>query len=798
MKNYYFFLLLMVPLCGISQSPALEGASKLSGYFDMYYQEKEGKLFLHVPASRLDQEFLYIHSLTSGLGNNDIGLDRGQLGEERLVYFTKAGKQILLIQPNSKFRADTENVLEKKSVEQAFAKSVLFGFSIEETLGDKGWLIDLTPFMLRDAHGVIKTLKSKNQGQYSLDKTRSAVWMERTKAFPKNIEFEALLTFSGEAKGTWVKEVGPDPDLLTVIQHHSFVELPEPGFEMRPYDVRTSSQLFSYYDYASPVSEPLVQRFIRRHRLEKKDPSAKISEPVEPIVYYLDNGTPEPVRSALLEGTKWWNQAFEAIGYKNAFRVEMLPEDADPLDVRYNVIQWVHRSTRGWSYGASVSDPRTGEIIKGHVSLGSLRIRQDYLIASALAEAPFKESDTVTQPMLNIALARIRQLAAHEVGHTLGFSHNFAASTNVDASVMDYPHPNYALEGDLIVMDQTYDEGIGEWDKISVAYAYQDYPEGIDEWKELDQLLTKATQEGYRYITDADARAQGGSHPFAHLWDNGQSAVAQLQDVLKLRSHAIQRFSTSNIRSQQTLAELEDALVPLYFYHRYQSEAAVKLLGGVQYSYANRGMASNHPAPIPSKTQEEALDVLLQTLTPETLAFPESLVSLFPPRPPGYARGRESFAGKTAWSFDQLSAATSAAAPVLQLILHPQRANRLVQQKEVFGVGPGLDEVLSNMSKKLFTSYRASYDNTIAQQVQWLYVDHLFQLYQHKNIFPQVQAFCHSHLETLAKSLSEKKNSAFDQMLKVRITRFLEDPEDIEITPAPSIPDGAPIGSCGF
>ncbi|MBT8320450.1 MAG: DUF5117 domain-containing protein, partial [Eudoraea sp.] len=389
---------------------------KFQGFFDYYHDDKKDRIYLEV--EDLDEEFLYVYSLSSGIGSNDIGLDRGQLGNEQVVYFKKAGNKLMLVQPNLQFRAITNNELESKAVEQAFARSVLFGFPIVEEVNDT-FIIDITDFLMRDAHGVAARLKNAGQGNYTLDKSRSAMAMERTRAFPKNLEFDFTLTFKGEPKGRYIRSVTPNPNLVTVAQHHSFIELPDAKYNQRAFDPRSGSYPFSYYDYATPVEEPILKRFVTRHRLEKKDPTAAVSEAVEPIVYYLDNGTPEPVRSALLEGGRWWNEAFEAIGYKNAFQLRILPDNADPLDARYNVIQWVHRSTRGWSYGSSITDPRTGEIIKGHVSLGSLRIRQDFLIAQAL-QAPYTNNSVDDDFALQMALARIRQLSAHEIGHTLG------------------------------------------------------------------------------------------------------------------------------------------------------------------------------------------------------------------------------------------------------------------------------------------------------------------------------------------------------------------------------------------
>jgi hypothetical protein len=467
---------------------------------------------------------------------------------------------------------------------------------------------------MQDAHGVIQSLANNKQGAYKLDPTKSAVSLPRTKAFPKNVEFEALLTFKGLPKGGYIKSVTPNASLVSVKQHHSFVELPDANYKPRVFDPRSGAISISYYDYATPIQEPMQKRFITRHRLEKKNPNAAVSEAKEPIIYYLDPGTPEPVRSALLDGARWWNEAYEEIGYKDAFQVQLLPEDADPMDLRYNVIQWVHRSTRGWSYGASVVDPRTGEIIKGHVSLGSLRIRQDFLIAQALMNKPFANNDVNHQPMLEMALARIRQLSAHEVGHTIGFAHNFAASANNRSSVMDYPHPTVKITDGKVDLSNAYATGIGSWDKVTVAYSYSEFNSAQAEKEELLKIIDKSYKEGHRFISDSDARPAGGAHAKAHLWDNGNSASQELQNVLDVRALAIKNFSKDNIRSYEPYTVLEDVFVPLYFFHRYQTEATSKLIGGLEYNYATKNDGQLITKVVAPETQREALKALL-TLT---------------------------------------------------------------------------------------------------------------------------------------------------------------------------------------
>ena len=792
-----YTLLCLVVLFNISSLSAqfIEEKKDLksyNGYFNFHYSPTEGKIYLEV--DQLNKEFLYTHFLASGIGSNDIGLDRGQIGDGVVVKFIKSGNTILLLQPNQKFRAISDNEFEKKSIEEAFATSIIFGFPIKETKNEKH-LIDLTPFLLRDAHHVAKRLKNNNQGTYKLDKSRNVLWLENTKAFPKNVEFESLLTFVGDPKGRQIVTVAPDANSITIRQHIGFIELPDDNYSPRIFDARSGSFPMSYMDYSTPVWEPIKKQFIYRHRLHKKNPNLKLSEAVEPIVYYLDPGTPEPIRSALLEGASWWDQAFEAIGYKDAFQVKMLPPDADPLDVRYNVIQWVHRSTRGWSYGGSINDPRTGEIIKGHVSLGSLRIRQDFLIAQALMNRPFENNDQNYQPMLELALARIRQLSAHEVGHTLGFAHNFAASTNSRASVMDYPHPKITLKKDEIDFSEAYATGIGEWDKVTVAYSYSDIPSDQSEKSYLSKLLMEAFSDGLYYISDADARPQGGAHAKAHLWDNGTSATEELKNVLAVRKKAIENFSIDNIKSGEPLSKLEDVFVPLYFYHRYQTEAAIKSIGGLDYNYAVKGASGIVVQIISKEEQEAALNEIMHTLEVKNLKIPQRILELFPPRALGYERTRESFKSNTNVAFNSLGPVATASNMTLRLLLNAERANRLVEQHALSKSNLSLNEVLSQLIKHTFTvKTKTSYETEIAHTVQYSVFQNVLNLIATDHASPQVKSIANETLDTLLTMLKSNKSTFNNQLIRELIS-FRKYPERFKIYEVPKIPDGSPIGS---
>ena len=768
--------------------------TKHEGYVTFYYDESTDKIFLQI--ENFEQEFLYVNSLSEGIGSNDIGLDRGQLGNTRIVKFMKAGNKLLLIQPNQDYRAITDNLEEKKSVEQAFAKSVIHGFVIKETNQGK-YLVDATSFFMRDAHGVQGRLSARKQGSYSLDKSRSAISLERTKAFPKNVEFDVMLTFKGSPKSSNIRSVTPTASLITVNQHHSFIELPDGSYKPRKFDPRSGSNAMSYLDYATPVNESITKRFIYRHRLEKKNPEASKSEAVEPIIYYLDRGTPEPVRSALLDGARWWNQAYEAIGYTNAFQVKMLPEGADLLDVRYNVIQWVHRSTRGWSYGSSVSDPRTGEIIKGHVSLGSLRIRQDFLIAQAL-QAPYANDDTSDQFALEMALARIRQLSAHEVGHTIGLAHNFAASTKGRSSVMDYPHPTLSLKDKKVDFTNAYDTKIGDWDKVAIAYSYGEYTG--DEDASLNKLLDDAFKNGARFITDQDARPQGSAHAYAHLWDNGANVSTELDDLLAIRKHAIANFSIDNIKTNQPYSVLEDVFVPLYFFHRYQTEGVTKVIGGLDYSYALKGDGSNIVKMVPGKTEKKALVSVLKTLNVEELAIPKKLLNLFPPRAFNYGRTRESFKSKTGVAFDPFGAVETASAMTLGLLLHPERVTRLVQHKSLdnsqLGLVEVLDEVIANSIQK---TYKDAYYQELQNVVNYQVLNQLFHLSSNKDMYWQVNAIVNDKIDKIRVLLKNSKETGIQkiyhkEMIQM-ISNFKKNPIKFKKPQTPKIPDGSPIGS---
>jgi hypothetical protein len=813
MKRLLYFALMFfvvtsfvcAQLPGISQKTT--GMEKYPGYFVFYWDAGAGKVWLEI--DKFNTEFLYVSSLPAGLGSNDIGLDGRQLGETHIVKFHRVGPKVLMIQPNYSFRALSGDANEKRAVEEAFAKSVIWGFKVKAE-SDGKVLVDATSFFMQDAHGVARRLQRANQGNYRVDLTRSAIHLPRTKNFPNNTEVDAILTFTSQNPGMLLRQVVPDPGAITVRQHHSLIKLPDDDYTPRIYDPRSNFGSMSYLDFSAPIDQSITKRFVPRFRLEKKDPNAKISDPVKPIVYYVDSGVPEPIRTALIEGASWWNEAFEAIGYRNAFQVKVLPEGADPMDVRYNMINWVHRSTRGWSYGGGVGDPRTGEIIKGHVALGSQRLRQDFLIAQGLV-ADYQEGKEgiSTKDMVELALARIRQLSCHEVGHTIGLGHNYASSVNDRASVMDYPHPLIRIKGDgTLDLSDAYATGVGEWDKVSVAYGYQDFPDGLDEEKELKAILDNAFSSGLYYLASQDA-GPSSAHPLTATWDNGKHPVDELERVMKIRAIALDGFSENRIPMWAPMATLEEVLVPVYLFHRYQVEAAASCLGGLYYNHTLRGDVQKDPEIVEPEEQQRALEALFKTIYPTNLAIDEKILNIIPPRPPGYRQTRELFPGHTGSTFDPLGAAEVAANLTIRLILHPERAARLVDYHSRDKKYPGFGEVLDQLITFTWKSpYKSGKFVEIQRVVNNVLLYNMMSLVADENNASQVRALAFLKLEELKRWLKWQMNTVKngehlvtdpDQRAHFlyavgKIELFQKDPSKITLPVPLSSPPGAPIG----
>jgi hypothetical protein len=804
---------------------------KLDGYFPVYWEERTGNLYLEIP--RLDTPVLYATGLAAGLGSNDIGLDRGQEGSGKIVAFQRVGPRVLMVQGNENFRSSSPNPAERRSVEDSFAKSILWGFTVAAE-SEGRVLVDATDFFLRDGHGAAAALST---GAYHVDRSRSAIYLPRTKAFPKNTEIEVTLTFTSETAGGrgggfagpnqgpppivvanptgvgassaaghggrggglfsgTVSSVTPTAEAVTLREHYSLVELPDDHYQPRLDDPRAGYGGFTYVDYSTPIGEPIVKRYLHRHRLEKKDPSADVSEPVKPIQYWVDPGAPEDVRRALVEGASWWNQAFEAAGFRNAFQVAVLPDGADPMDIRYNMINWVHRSTRGWSMGGTVSDPRTGEIIKATVTLGSLRDRQDYLIFEGLL-SPYATGDEKPPILYQTALARIRQLAAHEVGHTLGLDHNYYDSSLGWISVMDYPHPQEKLRDDgSIDLSDAYPARIGEWDKVAIDYGYRVLPQGDDESALLARILNDAWAKDLRFMTNQDTEL----HPRVDQWSNGVDQAEELARLMQVRRAALSRLGEHTIRNGAPLATIEEPLVPIFMYHRYAVESTASMVAGQDYIYAMRGDGRTAVKWESAANQRQALDALAATLKPAELTVPRHVLDVIPARPPGFSRHRELFPRTTGDAFDPLSPATVAADVTIGFTLQLDRAARMVAQHALDPTLPGLEEVIDRLAKATFDAPVASpYEAEIRRATERVFVDRVIWLATGAPN-PQVRAIAAFKLDRLTARLRSavpqgESEQAQHRQLVADIKRFLERAADTQrAMPAPDAPPGAPIG----
>ncbi len=782
------------------------GMQQIDGFFPLYWDDSRGEIWMEIP--RLDEEVLQVMGLGAGLGSNDIGLDRGALQGSRIVKFERVGPKILMVQPNYRFRASTTNTAERKAVEDAFARSVLWSFDVAAQTGDR-FLVAATPFFVRDGNNLAGRL---SPGSYRFDNGRSTVYLPMTMGFPSNTEIEVELTFvqqpgaggrGGFGGGAFegVGSVAATGEAASIRMHYSFVELPDDDYETRRQDPRAGYGGISYADYSAPLGEEMRQSFLRRHRLEKADPNAEMSEAVEPIIYYLDPGTPEPIRSALMEGARWWNEAFEAAGFIDAFQVELLPEGASSHDIRYNVINWVHRSTRGWSTGGSVTDPRTGEIIKGVVTLGSLRIRQDYMIAEGLL-SPYVEGDETPPELAEWGLARIRQLSAHEVGHTIGLSHNYYNSEAGRISVLDYPHPLVTLNADgSLDYSEVYDVGIGEWDKVAINYGYREFPGGEDDPAALQAILDEAWDDDIRFMTNQDVATTAQ----ADQWANGSDMSDELDRMMDVRAAAMSRFGERAIKTGAPMATIEEVLVPLYMHHRYQVEATASAIGGVEYVYAMRGDGRVPSQPVSADYQSRALESLLATVTPSALALPRSVLNSIPPRPPGFGRSRELFPRYTGGMFDAVTPAVVAAEHTIGNIFNAQRGARLVQQNALDPSLPGLAAVIDRVIEATFTAPVAdAYEAEIRRAVTGVVVNRLTTMANGAQM-PQVKAISMMKLSELQGRMGQMMAQADPSemahlfMLTNDVERFMNRPGAAASAPQNlAAPPGAPIGSPAF
>lgn len=633
-----------------------------------------------------DGDYVLIHStILGGVGLSSVGVDRGAVGPSLLCRIDAAGTSAAVTAVSTAFGSMDLDGPGPRAARDSFAEAVISHCATD------GGECDLSAVATFDFLNVARMLSNAKGQVFHIDDGRSRV--TRVVRYPDCLRIDAVLTFCPRdtvpepAAQTGHSPVARRPtplgfpaplDAVSIRQQVVIRRLPEPGYRPVPFDPTVGeTSHFATHDFDRLLERDSFVPLASRFRL---DPGGG-----REIVFYLDPAIPNPLRDAIREGAGWWRAAFLRAGFGPCFRVADLPDDVDIEDPRINLVLWVHRGDRGWSFGSTQIDPRTGEILRGLVVLGSQRVEEVRAIAEGVL-CPYA-TDRV-EDVFDVVLARMRQLAVHEVGHALGLAHNFASHLHSELSVMDYPGPRFVVdEAGRIDHTRAYSSGLGPWDFRQIAALY------TDGWRE--ERPGEAGGDDTLYITDADSRVDDAANGESGTWITRGQPFDEMRRVLAVRSRALELFSEGVAAPGSDSGEIVRRFMLVYLMHRYQVIALAKVIGGSRRRYARverEGFAGRESVLDPAM-QRQALHDLGPLFEPAFLRVPPRLVNLLVAPSGGLDRRSDDFFSRTRGTFDIVSAMAAGADLVAAQVLAPTRLNRVHAQSSA-AQGIDLSEVV--------------------------------------------------------------------------------------------------------
>lgn len=789
--------LALTPLAPAFAAPLAVVAPADGALLPVQVDASKGRLLFTLPAADADGNmgrYLFSQSIKSGVGSAAIRIDRGMQGSTEILAFRRMGGKVAVVFENTRFRGTADPAV-AKGARESFPFSTIAMVDISgESAGRV--TVDMTPLLSIDLLNLSDAL-SEGSKPYRLSEKLSALDTSSVKLFPKNVEFETVQTFTADQAGRELNILAPDGRFVSFTVHSSLIALPETGFVSRKFDIRSGTHATQAYDFSNPLGTPLLVEYANRFRMEKIDPSQPRSPVKKPIIFYIDSAAPEPIRSALADGVRWWADAFDAAGFIDALKVDILPAGVDPQDVRYNVVNWTNRQNRSWSYGGGVIDPRTGEIVKGVVVLGALRVRQDIAIFEGLVGTAQNNSGGRNDPV-RAALDRIRQLGAHEVGHALGFIHNFKASLQDRASVMDYPGPKVDIVNGQLDLGDAYASGIGKWDKFTVDWLYGDPAPHLDPDVAAAQKADAIFKKGLIFGTDVDGRSSDLAVPGVNMWTEGLDTPADLAHTMEVRRIALANFGPHTLSEGEPLSNLRRKFVPIWLFHRYAIDSIGKWVGGVHYEYAVVGDGRSEPNIVPVAEKKAALDALIGTLSPNILTVPSNLsltLSSGSSARPDAESVPEVMRGAGSAVFDPLVAAQIGAQMTLDSLLAPQRLTRLYIQKNYDPNQIGVQDLLQQL-----TGVVNNVGDAVSRRIAQTTLLAIASTQRDPTAPADVAAILDGYLKKSAQGFASAKGSGDLGLWQASMATLLNDADRLaaEISkqsrPRPPIPAGMPIG----